>query len=112
MSKELKAFERIKNITYDRTDLYGIEEYRKALDIIETALKANQERIEELEETNHLMFIREHENTKKLKALEIIKEIIPIEEEDFFYDKETDTYFFIGHKVSEEQYGLLKEVLL
>ena len=31
-----------------------------------------------------------------LKALEIIKETIPIKEEDFFYDEETDTYFFIG----------------
>lgn len=49
---------------------------------------------------------------KALKALEIIKDSIPIEEEDFFYDKETDTYFFIGHKVSKEQFYLLKEVLL
>lgn len=47
-----------------------------------------------------------------LKALEIIKETIPIKEEDFFYDEETDTYFFIGYEVSKNQYDLLKEVLL
>ena len=49
---------------------------------------------------------------KELKALDVIRESIPIEEEDFFYDKETDTYFFIGNKVSKEQFYLLKEVLL
>lgn len=49
---------------------------------------------------------------KELKTLEIIKEIMPIEKEDFFYDKETDTYFFIGYKVSKKQYDLLREVFL
>ena len=34
-----------------------------------------------------------------------------LEEEDFFYDKETDTYFFVGYKVSKNQYDLLREVL-
>ena len=52
------------------------------------------------------------DDLNKLKALEIIKEIIFIEEEDFFYDKETDTYFFIGYKVPKDKYDLLKEVLL
>ena len=35
-----------------------------------------------------------------------------VKEEDFFYDKETDTYFFIGYRVSKKQYDLVKEVLL
>ena len=48
---------------------------------------------------------------KVKKALEIIKESIPIEEEDFFYDSEFDTYLFIGHKVSKEQFYLLNRVL-
>ena len=47
----LEAFERIKNITYDRTDLYGIEVFRKDLDIIEAALKRNIE----LEEENKVL---------------------------------------------------------
>ena len=47
-----------------------------------------------------------------LKALEIIKETLSFEKEDFFYEKIYDTYFFIGNKVSKEKYDLLKEVLL
>ena len=79
-------------------DLTLLEEFECiVVDLVPLAKEVNKESIKAVE--------------KSLKALEIIKEIIPIEEEDFFYDKETDTYFFIGHKVSKNQYELLKEVL-
>jgi len=82
------AFERIKKEL--------ARHYRNASDIYEwTAIEDDLDIIE-----------------TELKALKFIKEIIPIEEKDFFYDKETDTYFFIGQKVSKEKYNFLKEVLL
>lgn len=52
------------------------------------------------------------EDENKIKALEIIKESLLIEENDFYYDEELDKYFFIGKVVSKEKYDLLKEVLL
>lgn len=52
-----------------------------------------------------------NEIKKNKQALEIIKESIPIEGEDFFYDSEFDTYLFLGNKVSKEEFELLKEVL-
>ena len=48
---------------------------------------------------------------KKIKALEIIKEVLYISKEDFYYDAETDTHFFMGMKLSENKFDLLKEVL-
>lgn len=87
--------------------------------IIENALKQYQERIEELEETNHLMFIRERKNTDKLKALEIIKETpifawyITIYKDA--YEMISDVKGFRPNSSVEElqeMFNLLKEVLL
>ena len=47
-----------------------------------------------------------------LKALEIIKEIIPIEENAFEYDVGSDTYYFLDIPITKDKYDLLKEVLL
>lgn len=52
------------------------------------------------------------EQDKKLKALEIIKETLSIEEDDFYYDEESDKYFFVGSVINKDKYDLLKEVLL
>ena len=71
MSKELEAFKRIKDITYDRVNLYGIEEYRKALDTIENALK-EYELMKEIRIT--ALFDLAQVN-KEHKALEIIKKL-------------------------------------
>ena len=50
---------------------------------------------------------------KELKALEIIKNIKGlIEDEDLFYDSEEDKYYFFSNEISKEEYDLLKEVLL
>lgn len=48
---------------------------------------------------------------KSLKTLEIIKKCLDVDKEDFYYDEETNTYFFIGVKISKEEYELLKEAL-
>lgn len=114
MTKELEALERIRKIKinggFDTIDYFPI--HKEDLDIIEAALK-KQDSIEitaiDIEQDNKELC---KENKKLKRVLEIIKESIPIEEEDFFYDKETDTYFFIGNKVSKDQYSLLKEELL
>ncbi len=90
MSKELKQLRKLLSYQPDKTDWWGEEKELIALEI-----------------NNCLNNIE-----KQLKALEIIKESIPIEEEDFVYDEETDTYFFIGDKVSKEQFDLLREVML
>ena len=50
------------------------QEFGKTIIEDEKKLKENQERIEELEELNNAMYLRHHEDRKKLKALEIIKE--------------------------------------
>ena len=91
MTKELEALETIKNITiikdYEENGLkrivFASEVYEKQINNIETALK----------------------------ALEIMKTKLGIEEEDFFYD-DVLGYMFIGNVVSKEEYDLLKEVLL
>ena len=96
MSKELKALERIKNreilidIGMTCTIYNECEDLHDDFDIIETTLKENQERIEELEETNHLMFIREHKNEKKLKVLD---EILALHDKWLGY-KMSDFEFF------------------
>ena len=137
MSKELTALEKLMNGRCNtcfsevcETERNGACPNFKNYKIIETALKNYQEllkrpcvlvgrtnghtqaMIDKICKNYKEIKITNLDDEKKLKALEIIKEIIPIEEEDFFYDKETDTYFFIGYKVSKKQFDLLKEVML
>lgn len=114
MNKELEAFYKIKAklIKTEGNTTYGSIIDLTNLDTIETALK----RLERIDNQPFINGIKEivpaDKISKQLKALETIKEIMSIEEEDFFYDKETDTYFFVGFKVSKEQYDLLRKVLL
>ena len=103
MSKELEALEELFDVVLE--EYSGCEimsRFLKDKNIIEAALKENQARIEELEETNHLMFIREHKNTKKLKALEIIKNNLNI----------TEILLAVKGVCSTKDYELVKEVLL
>ena len=108
MNKELEAFVRLEQ------NSKRYKGRKQDLDIVFAALKEK----ENIEKTINELFsdngkvITTIEIKKKLKALSTIKEVLPIEEEDFFYDKETVTYFFIGRKVSKEQFDFLKEVLL
>ena len=124
MAKQLTPLETLKQVrtfrlSYRNGDWLDKEEQDKLFDIIETALKENQERIEELEETNHLMFLREHKNERKLKALEIIKEKqldmyqimdiieIPSKFAIEIYNKDKDIMF----QITIEEFDLLKEAL-
>ena len=112
MSKKLTPRKALQNLTEYLTGDY--RDCFEELSVIETALKENAE----LKKIKLLPYPKVNDEEyrrsviKSLQVLEIIKEIIPIEEEDFFYDKETDTYFFIGYRVSKKQFELLKEVLL
>lgn len=124
MNKELtplEAFNNIKNITYDRTDLYGIEVFRKDLDIIETALKET-EMLKECYK-NELKNSAYYNNLalKYKRALEIIKrepsEVIEIittydtwEEYIKDYPISDRTIWHIIKNKSE--FDLLKEILL
>ena len=74
---------------------------------IETALKDYERRLALAKEYKDINNVG-----KRLKAFEIIKETLPIDEQDFFYDEETNKYFFIGREVSKDRFDLLKEVLL
>ncbi len=121
MSKELEAFERIKNITYDRIDLYGIEVFRKDLNIIEAALKELQECREMMRRFNEacVPMILDNETEKKLKALEIIKENCKIYTESSYplgpakwWHIYLNMQGYISDKEQKEQFDLLKEVLL
>lgn len=85
MNKGLEAFERIKNITYDRTDLYGIEEYRKSLDTIEKSLKA-LEIIKEKRVNIHLLILSDSLEKYNFNLLPY-------------------------RKLTQEEYDLLKEIL-
>lgn len=96
--------------------------FQRRCDIIEAALKENQERIEELEETNNLMAMREHKNTKKIKVLELLKKNLVIAfEEDNGIDLPTlvvgiktdkNKLCIIYSTQDKEEFNLLKEVLL
>ena len=126
MSKELEALKEIENhkIKYDVNIKYdnGEETQRRfetikdmfpnQFALIETALKNYEKQhqidIDLLGTANKTNV----QNQKKLKALDFIKETLPIDEEDFFFDKETNKYFFIGREVSKDRFDLLKEVLL
>lgn len=128
MSKELEALERIKNITYDRTELYGIEVYRKDLELIETALndgsyckyiidiickylgldmKSHRDLIETKNEILSTLLIQE----RKIKAFTFLKRYIRVEK----LEHENTCYLFFGDEViqiNNETYDLLKEVML
>lgn len=134
MSKELEAFERIKNITYDRTDLYGIEEYRKSLDIIESALKEKENiesRIDEIFSNHNIKsFVELNERLcdynelkfdddikqMKLKAFDIIKE--KKVDVGALYELDLELYNQYAKEINgtptltKEEYDLLKEVFL
>ena len=107
MSKELEALKELGNYRVNDID-YCVKDTIE-YDIIENALK----RLEVYDKCNYQTTIHKDvlQISKELEALNIIKEIFPIEEEDFCYDKQTDTYIFLGYKVSKEEYDLLKEVL-
>ncbi len=120
MSKELEAFENIKNITYDRTDLYGIEVFRKDLDIIETALKENKKLKKcyknELKNTAYYNNLA----LKYKKALEMIKENLVVDYDESENDKycltigvkvDKDKLVVIYQTFDENKIRLLKEIL-
>ena len=49
---------------------------------------------------------------KELAALQFLKKILPIIEYDFWYDEDTEKYYFMGAETTKENYDLLKEVIL
>lgn len=117
MSKELESFERIKNITYDRTDLYGIEVFRKDLDIIESALIDYEETDNQLYDLFEKFRINNRKDLlKKLKSLEIIKEkninvrgIINSPTLEHYIDHCMPRH---SEELTQEEFDLLKDVLL
>ena len=122
MSKELTPLEALNKVVY----CYG---YDKNIEIIETALK----NYEELTNKPVILYGRTHEKSqalidticanykvvrivnledeKKLKALEEIKKVKGLIEEEDFCEYNGKYYFFAG-EVDKETYDLLKEVLL
>ena len=109
MSKGLEALENIKILLENK---YGLLNYIDYLDTIKLALK----RLEQLEEEKQ-SFDRQLE--KKLKALEIIKKYVAIDEliddgELFMYSIRDKQYISSRSclVMTDEEYKLLKEVLL
>lgn len=107
MTKELEAFERIKNHTLSYTgDTYKTltdsrEMQAEDLNIIENALKRleNYEKNEDFsKDVINYAFLSEKDKIKKLKALEIIKK--------------RECLFKGLSEVTQEEYELLKEILL
>lgn len=113
MSKELEALEKIKDIIReDAEDIDNPTLLSNEINIIETALK-DHEKITGGD--FHIEPINVHiENQKKIKALEIIKE----KEVDvfiFLHSGDLETYNDIvedNRKLTQEEYYLLKEILL
>ena len=135
MSRELEAFKRIKDITYDRTNLYGIEVFREDLDLIETALneKINIEnRLDEIFENHNIKSFTELNERlcdynelkfdddlkqKKLKAFEIIKEkgvnAVIIKETDNANEyNELTRHHYRMLPLNQEEFIILKKALL
>jgi len=133
MSKELEAFKRIKSITYDRADLYGIEVFREDLNIIEKALKRltyideNRLSDEDIHIVQGMTFKDKVKCIKKLKALEIIKDKkVDCNTLIFYLEKHNETghidYAFDSYndyakdsdkpQLTKEEFDLLKEVLI
>lgn len=109
MSKELLALDKLFSLTINgeqsREEIVNI--YRELVVPIETALKRlnayeNVVGIERIQDTN-----------KKLKALEIIKEIVKKDEETDFMSLFGNGMVNVGNTYEEieEKYNLLKEVL-
>lgn len=99
MSKELETFYRFRaNVKFDnQSEYYLSTHYIDDSGTIETALK------------------KQEQDQKKLKALEIIKEkLLYIDFKLLLSSTDYETYcFMIGNKkLTEEEYDLLKEVLL
>lgn len=88
MSKEIKSFEIIKKMYK-----YFVKKYR---DLEPKLMICEKEDFDTIE--------------KSLKALEIIKEVLPINEDDFY--EENGKCYFIGNEVDKDTFELLKEVLL
>lgn len=105
MNKELEALKEARNFRHEKDKnlvVIDIDYFNKCLDGI-------KRRIEELEETNHSMYLREYENAKKLKALEIIKKkVIPYS----VWNRSMIERAFDEGWITPEEYNLLKEVLL
>ena len=118
MSKELTPLEALKTIILGtNVDTYrsSVEEIDNAISIIETALK----RLEKIETTTHSVLREDISN--KLKALEIIKEkrvdvdyLITCIERNIKPLQNYNEYIkeFYGIELAQEEYDLLKEVLL
>ena len=125
MSKELEAFARIKNITYDRTDLYGIEVFRKDLDIIEAVLKnEDSEKFElirqvrelkddvaSLESCNSKLLIEKEEYKKAAEIVDLmIKKGVNIVLLDYLYHMNPDNAFETYNKEMRQNWNDLYEL--
>ena len=132
MTKELEALKTIIGVIayVDLRDL-DRESIDNSLEIIETALKqletynkassiidnlpqskiiVNEEGAFDIEDCKDLMLVDKDEFNKKLKVIEIIKKLLSI---SIIYTKqETHYYASISDKLTQEEYDLLKEVLL
>ena len=115
MNKEmtpLQALEKIKQARYFvdfELDAKVSEDYKKELDIIETALKDYKRR---------LALAKEYKDTdnvaKRLLALEIIKDK-RVDVQALFYSSNYDDYnkHYVHYEdLTQDEYDLLKEVLL
>ena len=119
MNKELKAFRKIcKNLnSYEFTD-----ECSQNKKLIETALKRlkNYEQNEDFrEDVLNYVFLNEQDKIKKLRALEIIKELFIFslefdesQNEWFLYVSNQEQYILFAKGTGIKTYDLLKEVLL
>jgi len=135
MSKELtplEALERIKNIpilsTPESTQKIFYDKHKKELDLIESALKNYQdltEYVDTLQGDRDYWYNTAIKNENKLKALEIIKEhrldidwFLQFVRQDIDYKyyvycvEQGDNKFAKRFLLTEEEYNLLKEILL
>ena len=127
MSKELTPLEHLEflrqyEINEEHHCLNDRYVCKQSFDIIETTLKNYNElqnKYDELE-TEYLdqqrsMLKYDEVKEKKFKALEIIKEkevVIPILLRSNILDEYNNNPMFVSKKLSQEEYDLLKEVLL
>lgn len=91
------------------------EEYQEQFDVVEDALNELHERREMMQRFNEVSVpsVIDDDTYKKAKALEIIKDTKGlIEKEDLFYDSEEGKYYFFSNEIAQEEFDLLKEVLL
>jgi len=131
MNKELEALEKINHTIclnvnkgtlvfnldkYDNCDCKDIKEFSKCYNAVETALKDQQKTIKVLSAEKTILSNNYNElkdrHRKQLKALEIIKKLFEIK-----ISKNKLGQCFVSGKdglfaISQEEYELLKEVLL